>query len=60
MKVAPPALSIRCDVHLPDICRSQLKGNYYVDYSDETLELFVEIEELEAKTAPQSSSSFMD
>jgi hypothetical protein len=31
-----------------------------VQYNDETLELSVEVEELESKLAPQSSSSFMD
>jgi hypothetical protein len=31
-----------------------------VQYEDKTLELSAEVEELEAKIAPQSSSSFMD
>jgi hypothetical protein len=31
-----------------------------MQYNDETLDLSVEVEELEAKIAPQSSSSFMD
>ena len=31
-----------------------------VQYTDEPIELSAEIEELEPKTVPQSSSSFMD
>jgi hypothetical protein len=46
----------------PEILEGSLskKGIHHVQYKDDFVEMALEIEELELKLAPQSSSSFMD